>query len=101
MTPFWESGAQPQRRDPAIIPHINEMTCGLGCIDVPDDSLSASGLWAAVKCPAVRDRRGRGGTRLGRRPGAPTKTGAAFIQELVLCCSTASVCNVETVLFDV
>lgn len=62
MTLFWESGAQPQRRDPAIIPYINEMTCGLGCIDVPDDSLSAFGLWAAVKCPAVRD---GGGEELG------------------------------------
>lgn len=101
MTLFWESGAQPQRRDPAIIPHINEMTCGLGYIDVPDDSLSALGLWAAVKCPAVRDHRGRRGTSLGRRPGARMETGAAFVHELALCRSTTSVCHIETVLFYV
>lgn len=54
MTLFCGSGAQPQPRDLAIIPRINEMTCGYSCIDAPDDGLSADCLWLTVKCPAAR-----------------------------------------------
>lgn len=38
------------------------MTCGYGCIDAPDDGLSAYCLWLTVKCPAVRgEELGHGG----------------------------------------
>lgn len=62
MTLFCGDGAQPQPRDPAVIPRINEMTCGYGCMDVPDDGLSAGSLWLAVKCPAARAGSGLGGS---------------------------------------